>query len=121
MSNIDWSQLITKEMKDVTIAARVLAVAKADLSARNKAAAAQIARIQDRITTLGYGVDSGEATDEDMAELAALPVTLKAWTDYKFRLGKVATQATWPSAPLWPVTPAIPDIPADPSATLDAA
>jgi hypothetical protein len=52
----------------------------------------------------GYGIDSGEATEEDEAELAALTVNLKGWKTYKFQLGKVATQATWPTAP------AIPDI-----------
>lgn len=119
--SIDWSQLITKAMKDVALQAALLATAKTDLSARNLTAVNQIARIRDRVDTLGYGVESGEATEEDLAELAALPLILKAWTDYKFRLGKVATQATWPSAPVWPPTPAIPDIPADPSASFDAA
>lgn len=116
MSNIDWSQLITKEMKAATAAAAKLAAAKSDLSLRNAAAATQIARIQDRVDTLGYGVDSGEATEEDEAELAALLLSLKAWKAYKFALGKVATQPTWPAAPAWPVSPPIPDIPADPSA-----
>ncbi|WP_116891712.1 hypothetical protein, partial [Pseudomonas savastanoi] len=36
---IDWSQLITKKMKDAEQAARELALAKADLAARNSAAA----------------------------------------------------------------------------------
>jgi geranylgeranyl pyrophosphate synthase len=116
MSNIDWSQLITKEMKASAALAAVLAAARFELSARNIAVAAQIARIQDRVDTLGYGVDSGEATGEDEAELAALTVILKAWKAYKFALGKVATQSTWPSAPVWPIAPAIPDIPADPLA-----
>jgi hypothetical protein len=116
MSNIDWSQLITKAMKDAAAAAAVLASAKAELASRNAVAAAQIARIQDRVDTLGYGVDSGEATEEDEAELAALTINLKAWKSYKFALGKVATQSTWPSTPVWPETPAIPDIAADPAA-----
>jgi hypothetical protein len=114
--NIDWSQLITKAMKDAAAAALALDTAKAELSSRNAAAAAQIARIQDRVETLGYGVDSGEATEEDEAELAALTVSLKGWKAYKFQLGKVATQATWPAAPIWPSAPAIPDIAADPAA-----
>jgi hypothetical protein len=114
--NIDWSQLITKAMKDAAVAALALDTAKAELSLRNAAAAAQIARIQDRVETLGYGVDSGEATEEDEAELAVLTVSLKGWKVYKFQLGKVATQATWPAAPIWPIAPAIPDIAADPAA-----
>lgn len=116
MSNIDWTQLITKAMKDAVATAKQLADAKAELTARNTAAAAQIARIQDRIDTLGYGVDAGEATEEDEAELAALTISVKAWKTYKFALGKVATQANWPAAPSWPIVPAIPIIAADPAA-----
>lgn len=114
--NIDWSKLITKQMKDAAAAALALSAAKAELAVRNAAAAAQIARIQDRIDTLGYGVDAGEATAEDEAELSALTISSKAWKAYKFALGKVATQATWPTAPIWPPAPAIPDIAADPAA-----
>lgn len=115
MSNIDWSQLITKEMKDAVAAAAVLANAKAELASRNAVAAAQIARIQDRVDTLGYGVDAGEATEDDEAELAALTVNLKAWKAYKFQLGKVATQSTWPAGPTWPTVPVVPEIAADPA------
>jgi hypothetical protein len=115
MSNIDWSQLITKAMKDAAAAALVMANAKAELSARNSFAAVQIARIQDRVDTLGYGVDAGEATEEDEAELAALTISLKAWKAYKFALGKVATQSTWPAAPAWPAAPTIPVIASDPA------
>ena len=114
MSNIDWSQLVTKEMKDAIVAARELTLAKMDLAARNSAAAAQIARIQDRIETLGYGIESGEATPEEEAEAVALAPTLKAWKAYKFALGKVTAQPTWYQAPVWPAAPAIPEIAAAP-------
>lgn len=114
--NIDWSQLITKAMKDAVAAAALLAQAKADLAARNTKAAAQILRIQDRIDTLGYGIDSGEATADDEAEQSALMVSIKAWKAYKFALGKVSGQATWPAAPVWPPEPATPVIAADPQA-----
>lgn len=116
MSNIDWSKLITKEMKAAAAAAQVLTNAKADLASRNATAAAQIIRVQDRVDTIGYGIDAGVATEQDEAEQTALMISLKAWKAYKFALGKVATQATWPSAPNWPVAPAIHDIAADPAA-----
>lgn len=112
--NIDWSQLITKSMKDAVVQAEQLAEAKADLSAKNTKAAAQIARIQDRIDTLGYGIDAGEATEEDEAEQAALLVNLKAWKGYKFALGKVTVQPTWYAAPIWPSEPVAPVIVANP-------
>ncbi|RON33885.1 phage tail protein [Pseudomonas brassicacearum] len=103
-------------MKAAARAAAHLSEVKAELAIRNAKAATQIARIQDRIDTLGYGVDAGEVTAEDEAELAALTISIKAWKTYKFSLGKVATQATWPASPNWPTAPAIPNIAADPAA-----
>ncbi|AQL38328.1 hypothetical protein [Pseudomonas syringae] len=114
MSNIDWSQLITREMKDAATAARILVDAKAVLNSKNSAAASQIARIQDRIETLGYGIEAGEATEQEEAEAAALAPVLKAWKAYKFALGKVTAQPTWYQAPVWPVAPATPEIAAAP-------
>lgn len=112
--NIDWSQLITKAMKDAAIQAAQLTAAKADLAARNAKAVTQIARIQDRVDTIGFGIDIGEATAEDEAEQAALLLTLKAWKTYKFALGKVTVQPTWYQAPVWPAEPPIPEIIAAP-------
>jgi len=114
MSNIDWAQLITKEMKEAASEARSLAKAKSDLLERSSAAAQQIARIQDRIETLGYGIEAGDATEEEEAEAAALAPVLRAWKAYKFALGKVTAQPTWHQAPIWPVAPAIPEIAAAP-------
>ncbi|UZE12801.1 phage tail protein [Pseudomonas sp. B21-053] len=114
--NIDWSKLITKAMKDAAAASAALSAAKVELAGRNSAAVAQIARIQDRIDTLGYGIDAGEATEEDEAEQAELLVNLKAWKTYKFSLGKVTVQPTWYAAPVWPTEPVIPVIEASPEA-----
>jgi hypothetical protein len=114
--NIDWSQLITKAMKDAAAQAAQLAGAKAELSARNAKSVTQIGRIQDRIDTLGYGIDAGEATEADEAEQAALIINLKTWKTYKFALGKVTVQPTWYAAPVWPVEPPVPVIVADPEA-----
>lgn len=111
---IDWSKLITAAMKATAAAVEHLAQAKADLTARNAKAVTQIARIQDRVDTIGFGVDIGEATEEDEAELAALAVTIKAWKTYKYALGKVTTQPTWYQAPVWPTEPPIPEIVAAP-------
>jgi hypothetical protein len=116
MIQIDWSKIITKAMKDAAVEAALLVAAKTELSARNTKALAQIARIQDRVDTLGYGIDAGEATEEDEAEQAALLVNLKAWKAYKFALGKVTAQPTWYAAPVWPVEPVVPVIVADPMA-----
>lgn len=119
--NIDWSQLITKAMKDAAAQAAQLAAAKAELSDRNIKALAQIARIQERIDTIGFGIDIGEATPEDEAEQAALILTMKAWKKYKYDLGKVTVQSTWYQAPVWPVEPPIPEIIAAPMLRTDEA
>lgn len=114
MSNIDWSKLITKEMRDAAAAETALAAAKLEFAARNTTAAEQIVRIQDRVETLGYGVEFGEATEDDVAELAALNVSLKAWKKYKYDLGKVSTLPGWYQNPAWPTAPAIPEIAGSP-------
>lgn len=114
MSNIDWTKLITKAMKDAAAQAEQLAVTKAKLTARNTNALAQITRIQERIDTIGFGIEIGEATAEDEAEQAALLINIKAWKTYKFALGKVTVQPTWYAAPVWPVEPVVPVIVADP-------
>ncbi|WP_454863377.1 phage tail protein [Pseudomonas hormoni] len=114
--NIDWSKLITQAMKDAAAVAAHLVAMKAELATRNAQAVAQIARIQDRIDTIGYGIDIGEATVEEEAEQAALLISLAAWKAYKFALGKVTKQPTWHAAPVWPVVPAIPVIIAAPDA-----
>lgn len=112
--NIDWSKLITKAMKDAAAIAAHLVAMKAELAARNAQAVTQIARMQDRIDTIGYGIEAGKATEEDEAEQAALLIILKSWKDYKFALGKVTKQPTWHSSPVWPIVPAVPVIVADP-------
>lgn len=111
---IDWSRLVTKEMKDAAILAAQLSTVKSELAERNARAATQIARIQDRIETLGYGIEIGEATPEEEAEQAALAAPLKAWKVYKYALGKVTTQPGWFDSPVWPAEPPIPEIIAAP-------
>lgn len=112
----EWSKLITKAMKDAATLAAELTAMKAELAARNAQANSQIARIQDRINTIGYGIEIGEATEEDEAEQAALTLSIATWKAYKFALGKVTKQSGWHASPVWPVVPAIPVIVADPEA-----
>ncbi|AEA70163.1 Putative phage tail fiber assembly protein [Pseudomonas brassicacearum subsp. brassicacearum NFM421] len=114
MIQVDWSKYISKSMKDAVIAAAQLAAAKANLADRNARALAQIARVQDRIDTIGMGIEIGEATPEEEAEQAALLVPLKAWKTYKYALGKVTVQPTWYQSPVWPIEPPIPEIIAAP-------
>lgn len=115
MSNIDWSQLVTKEAKDMAAKAARFAETKAVLAQKNAGAIVQIARIQDRIDTLGYGIEMGEATPEEEAEQVALAAPLKAWKLYKYALGKVTAQPGWFESPVWPVEPAALEIAATPT------
>ncbi|MHC8300659.1 phage tail protein [Pseudomonas sp. ZS1P83] len=103
-------------MKAAALQAAQLAEAKAELATKNSKAVTQIARVHDRVNTIGYGIDAGEATEADVAEQAALIVNLKAWKSYKFALGKVTAQPTWYAAPIWPSEPTVPVIVADPEA-----
>lgn len=111
---IDWGKLITLAQKEAQAAAARLASARAELATRNSSAVVQIDRIADRVATLGYGMEAGEATPEDEAEHAALTLSLKAWKAYKFALGKVTTKEGWFESPAWPVEPATPEIIAAP-------
>ena len=77
-------------------------------------AVSQISRILDRVDTIGFGIEVGEAADDDVTEQASLLVTLKAWKVYKFALGKVTAQAIWYQAPIWQTEPPTPEIIATP-------
>ncbi|MCE0464917.1 phage tail protein [Pseudomonas uvaldensis] len=98
------SALLDQQFKEV----------KTELAEKNVAAMAQITRIQDRIDTLGYGIEIGEATPEEEAEQVALAAPLKAWKTYKYALGKVTSQPGWFEFPVWPTEPPVPDIAAAP-------
>lgn len=119
MGVIDWSQLITASMKAEAEVAAHLQAMKTALIGKNSTAVAKIARIQDRIDTIGYGIEAGEATSEDEAEQAKLVVNLKSWKAYKFALGKVTAQPAWHASPVWPVEPITPEIEATPMTILD--
>lgn len=73
-------------------------------------AASQILRIQDRIEALGYSIDAGEPNEEEEAEQGALMISLAAWKAYKFALGKVTKQPTWPAKPVCPPEPLMADL-----------
>lgn len=90
--NIDWTQLVTKAMKDQAAAAQALASVVAESAARRAAADVAIAPLQD-------AVDIGEATDEETA-------LLTAWKKYRVLLNRVPAQAGYPATIDWPVAPA---------------
>lgn len=115
MSNIDWTKLITKAMKDAALLAAQLAAATTELNNRTRIGNAQALALNGRIATLNWLIDEQdpedpdymEPTAEDIAERTALKALLLKWNSYNAKLGKVKTQATWPSAPVWPVAPVL--------------
>ena len=92
MSNIDWSQLITKEMKEQAAAAQALAVVIAETARLRALADAAIAPLQD-------AVDIDDATDADVA-------MLKAWKKYRVALNRLPDQPGYSTTIDWPVIPA---------------
>ncbi|WP_269210607.1 MULTISPECIES: tail fiber assembly protein [Pseudomonas] len=89
---IDWSQMITAEMKQDAAAAQHLANVQAEAAVRRSAADTAIAPLQD-------AVDLDEATD---AEAAAL----KAWKKYRIALVRLPEQPGYPTDIDWPAPPA---------------
>jgi len=92
MNNIDWSKMITAEMKAEQAAASALAAAKAEL-ARLRAIA------DDAVSPLQDAVDLEMATDEETA-------LLTAWKRYRVELSRVPSQEGYPASIEWPTAPA---------------
>ncbi|UVM23814.1 tail fiber assembly protein [Pseudomonas wadenswilerensis] len=89
---VDWSQMVTQEMKAQATADRHLAEVVAETAARRSTADAAMAPLQD-------AVDIDDVTE---AELAAL----KAWKKYRVALIRLPDQAGYPATIDWPVAPA---------------
>jgi len=102
---IDWSQLVTKAMKDAAILAEQLAAATLELNAKTRLANAQVTALQGRVDAINDAIDGDYALPEEEAELPGRVVQLAAWKKYRVLLGRVSTQVTWPASPVWPIQP----------------
>lgn len=91
MSNIDWSKLITKAMKETAAVMQVIAEVTAE-QARRKAIADRV------IQPLQDDHDTGDATEEDEALLIA-------WKRYRSALAKIQLQSGYPTTVDWPTPP----------------
>ncbi|WP_238556634.1 tail fiber assembly protein [Pseudomonas sp. CK-NBRI-02] len=89
---IDWSQVITAEMKQAAAAAELLASVQAETARLRKIADDAIAPLQD-------AMDLGEATAEEGAELTA-------WKRYRVALNRLPDQPGYPNEITWPAPPA---------------
>lgn len=92
MSNIDWSKMITAEMKAAQAAAELLGSVQAETARLRKVADDAIAPLQD-------AVDIDEATAEEEARL-------KLWKKYRVALNRLPDQVGYPSDITWPEMPA---------------
>lgn len=92
MINIDWSQMITAEMKAAQAAAALLASVQAETARLRKIADDAIAPLQD-------AVDIDEATDAEKA-------LLTLWKKYRVALNRLPDQPGYPADITWPVAPA---------------
>jgi hypothetical protein len=92
MSNIDWSQMVTAEMKAAQAAAQHLAQVQAETARLRKIADDVIAPLQD-------AVDLDEATTEEEA-------ALKLWKKFRVTLNRLPDQPGYPQTVTWPEIPA---------------
>lgn len=88
---IDWSQMVTAEMKEAQKQEAILAAVKAEQARLRKIADDVIAPLQD-------ASDMGEASPEDEAALLA-------WKRYRIALTKINTLPGYPNDFAWPVSP----------------
>ncbi|MEE4332320.1 tail fiber assembly protein [Pseudomonas alliivorans] len=91
MSNIDWSKLITKEMKQEQAAKQRLADVLAEIARLRKIADYTIAPLQD-------AVDIDDATAAEIS-------SLKAWKQYRVALNRIPAQPGYYEVIDWPVMP----------------
>jgi hypothetical protein len=89
---IDWSQVITAEVKALAAAEHLLSVVVADLAQRRAVADAAIAPLQD-------AVELDLATDAEASRL-------KDWKRYRVALSRLPEQDGYPNAIDWPAPPA---------------
>lgn len=91
MSNIDWSKLITKQMKQEQAAKQRLADVLAEIARLRKIADYTIAPLQD-------AVDIDDATAAEIS-------SLKAWKQYRVALNRIPAQPGYYEVIDWPVMP----------------
>lgn len=89
--NIDWTRMVTKEMKEQAAAQQHLAAVVAETAVHRAAADAAIAPLQD-------AVDIDEATEAEA-------LSLKTWKKYRVALSRLPEQAGYPDAIDWPARP----------------
>lgn len=91
MSNIDWSQMVTLEMKQAQELENLKKQVTQELQNRRLVADQAIAPLQD-------AADMLEATDEELSQLTL-------WKQYRILLSRVPKQVGYPTTITWPEVP----------------
>ncbi|MFG0506033.1 tail fiber assembly protein [Pseudomonas putida] len=92
MSNIDWSQMITAEMKSKQASERLLSIVQEEVTRLRQLADTAIAPLQD-------AVDIDDATEQEKA-------LLTEWKRYRVALNRLPIQDGYPNDIEWPAPPA---------------
>lgn len=92
MITIDWSQMVTAEVKQAAAEAELLASVQAETAGLRTVADKAIAPLQD-------AADLGEATPGEAAALIA-------WKRYRVALNRLPEQPGYPVEITWPSLPA---------------
>ena len=92
MSNIDWTKVVTAEMKATAVSAALLTEVQAQAARLRVLADAAIAPLQD-------AVDIDDASPEEEA-------LLKAWKKFRVALNRLPDQSGYPNEIDWPSPPA---------------
>lgn len=91
-ANIDWTQLLTKSMKEQAATAQLLAAVVSENARLRAVADKAIAPLQD-------AVDIDDATSDEV-------LLLKAWKKYRVALNRLPDQPGYPTTIDWPAAPA---------------
>lgn len=83
----------------------ILASQSAKLQGFTRLAAAQKAALTNRIGVINDGIELGEATPAEVAELPVRQAQLIEWKRYALYLGRVTSQEGWPPEVEWPTQP----------------
>lgn len=84
----------------------IIAANSYTLQQATQLAAAQCTGLSNRVNTINGGIDIGEATPAEKAELPVRKAQLIEWKRYALYLGRVTQQAGWALTVTWPAQPA---------------
>jgi Caudovirales tail fibre assembly protein. len=98
--------LLTEYVPPPPTPEEILASQSVKLQQLTQLAASQKTALTNRIGVINDGIELGEATPAEVAELPVRQAQLIEWKRYALYLGRVTTQVGWPPDVVWPTQPA---------------